>query len=48
MVEKYAKGEADLQDVMVAQSKMSVMVQLAVTTVNAAVGTFKEITQMQI
>jgi len=48
MVEKYARGEADLQDVMVAQSKTSVMVQLAVTTVNAAVGTFKEITQMQI
>jgi len=48
LIGKYAIGEAELQDVMVAQAKMSVMVQLAVTTVNAAVNTFKEITQMQI
>ena len=48
LAEKYARGEVELQDVMVAQSKMSIMVQLAVTTVNAAVTTFKEITQMQI
>lgn len=48
MVEKYVRGQAELQDVMVAQSKMSIMVQLAVTSVNAAVNTFKEVTQMQI
>ena len=48
MVEKYVRGEAELQDVMVAQAKMSITVQLAVTTVNAAVNTFKEITQMQV
>lgn len=48
MIGKYVRGEADLQDVMIAQSKMSVMAQLAVTTVNAAVTTFKEVTQMQI
>jgi flagellar hook-basal body complex protein FliE len=48
MIDKYIRGEADIQDVMVAQSKMSVMMQLAVTTVNASVNTFKEITQMQI
>jgi len=48
MIEGYVKGQVDLQDVMIAQSKMSVMAQLAVTTVNAAVGSFKEITQMQI
>lgn len=48
MIDKYARGEVDLQDVMVAQSKMTIMAQLALTTVNSAVGTFKEITQMQI
>lgn len=48
LAEKYAKGEVELQDVMVAQAKMSIMVQLAVTTINSAVTTFKEITQMQI
>lgn len=48
MVEKYARGEAELMDVMVAQSKMSIAAQLAVTTVNSAVNTLKEITQMQI
>jgi flagellar hook-basal body complex protein FliE len=48
MIEKYLHGQADLQDVMVAQSKMSVMTTLAVTTVNTAVNTFKEITQIQI
>jgi len=48
MVNSYLRGEAELHEVMVAQSKMSIMVQLAVTTVNSAVSTFKEITQMQI
>lgn len=48
LVDRYVKGEVELQDVMTAQAKMSIMVQLAVTTVNAAVNTFKEITQMQI
>jgi flagellar hook-basal body complex protein FliE len=48
MIDKYLHGQADLQDVMVAQSKMSVMTTLAVTTVNTAVNTFKEITQIQI
>jgi len=44
----YIKGNVDLQEVMVAQSKATIMAQLAVTTVNAAVTTFKELTQMQI
>jgi flagellar hook-basal body complex protein FliE len=48
LVGRYLKGEVDLKDVMVAQAKMSIMVQLAVTTVNSAVNTFKEITGMQI
>ena len=48
LVSQYLKGEVDLKDVMVAQAKMSIMVQLAVTTINSAVNTFKEITQMQI
>lgn len=48
MIDKYLLGEVELHEVMLAQSKMSIMVQLAVTTVNSAVTTFKEITQMQI
>jgi flagellar hook-basal body complex protein FliE len=48
MVEKYARGEADLQEVMTAQAKMGLTVQMAVTTVNQAVSTLKEITQLQI
>ncbi|MGB9613085.1 MAG: flagellar hook-basal body complex protein FliE, partial [Candidatus Margulisiibacteriota bacterium] len=48
LVDKYVRGEAELQEVMIAQAKMSIMVQMAVTTVNAAVTTFKEITQMQV
>ncbi|MFH1361190.1 MAG: flagellar hook-basal body complex protein FliE [bacterium] len=48
MVERYLQGEAELHEVMIAQSKMSIVVQLAVTTITSAVTTFKEITQMQI
>lgn len=48
LITQYTKGEVDLQTVMVEQAKMSVMVQMAVTTVNTAATTFKEITQMQI
>lgn len=48
LVEKYLRGEAELHQVMVAQSKAGIMVQLAVTAINSAVTTFKEITQMQV
>ncbi len=48
LIDRYVRGEVDLQDVMVQTSKMNIMVQLAVTTVNLAVNTFKEITQMQV
>ncbi len=48
LVDKYLRGEVELHEVMLAQSKMSIMVQLAVTTITSAVGTFKEITQMQV
>lgn len=48
LIDKYVHGQADLQDVMVASSKASVMVTMAVTTINLAVNTFKEITQMQV
>ncbi|HTY13746.1 MAG TPA: flagellar hook-basal body complex protein FliE [Candidatus Omnitrophota bacterium] len=48
MIDKYVRGEVDLQDVMVQSSKMNIMVQMAVTTVNLAVNTFKEVTQMQV
>ncbi len=48
LIDGYLRGEVELHEVMVAQAKMNIMVQLAVTTVNTAVTTFKEITQMQI
>lgn len=48
LIERYTRGEVELHEVMVAQSKASIMVQLAVTTINSAVTTFKEITQMQV
>ncbi len=48
LVDKYLRGEVELHEVMLAQSKMSIIVQLATTTINLAVSTFKEITQMQV
>lgn len=48
MIDKYLLGKVELQEVMVAQAKMSLVVQLAVTTINTVVNTFKELTQMQI
>ncbi|OGC06723.1 hypothetical protein A2526_06435 [candidate division WOR-1 bacterium RIFOXYD2_FULL_36_8] len=48
LMEKYARGEANLQEVMFAASEMGVMVQLATTIITSVVGTFKEITQMQV
>lgn len=48
LIDKYLRGEVELHEVMIAQSKMSIMVQLAVTTINTAVTTFKEIIQMQV
>ncbi|OGB87588.1 hypothetical protein A3H38_00985 [candidate division WOR-1 bacterium RIFCSPLOWO2_02_FULL_46_20] len=48
LIDKYLKGEVELPEVMLAQSKMSIIVQLAVTTINSAVASFKELTQMQV
>ena len=48
MINGYLKGTVELHEAMIAQSKMSVMVQMAVTTINSAVTTFKEITQLQV
>ncbi|MBI5700658.1 flagellar hook-basal body complex protein FliE [Candidatus Saganbacteria bacterium] len=48
LIGDYIHGKADLQDVMIATSKSSVLIQLAITTINSAVSTFKEITQMQV
>lgn len=48
LIDNYVHGRADLQDAMIATSKASVAVQLAVTVINSAVNTFKEITQMQV
>jgi len=46
LISKYIEGKVDLPDVLIATSKMSIAVQLAVTTITTAVSTFKEITQM--
>jgi flagellar hook-basal body complex protein FliE len=48
LIDQYVKGQADLQDVMIASSKASVLIQMAVTTINLAVTTFKEITAIQV
>ncbi|MFC1559479.1 flagellar hook-basal body complex protein FliE [Candidatus Margulisiibacteriota bacterium] len=48
LIDEYAAGRAELSDVMIATSKMSIAVQLAVTAITSAVNTFKEITQMPI
>jgi len=47
LIDKYIQGKADLQEVMVATSKMNIMVQLAVTTISSAVTSFQQLTQMQ-
>ena len=46
LINKYIEGKAELSDVMVATSKMSIAVQLAVSVITTTVATFKEITQM--
>ncbi len=48
LIDKYTRGEVELHEVMLAQSKAGIMIQLAVTTINSAVTTFKELTQMQV
>jgi len=48
LVTKFTRGEADISQVMIAQSKAGIQVQFAVTTVNAVVNTLKEVTQLQI
>jgi flagellar hook-basal body complex protein FliE len=48
LIDNYIAGKVELSDVMIATSKMTVAVQLAVTTITSAVSTFKEITGMQI
>ena len=48
LINQYIQGQADVADVMMATSKMNIMVQLAVSVVNSAVSTFKEVTQMQV
>ena len=48
LMDDYLAGKVELSDVMIATSKMTLAVQLAVTTITSAVSTFKEITQMPI
>lgn len=48
LIDQYIAGKAELSDVMLATSKMTIAVNLAVTTITSAVSSFKEITQMPI
>ena len=48
MINGYLKGEVELHEVLVAQAKVGVVIQLALTTINTAVQSFKEITQLQV
>lgn len=48
LMDSYLKGEVGIEEVMIETSKMKAMIELAVTTINSAVATFKELTQMQI
>lgn len=48
LIDDYVKGKAELSDVMLATAKMTIAVNLAVTTLTTAVSSFKEITQMPI
>lgn len=46
LIDLYVQGKAELSDVMLATSKMTLDVSLAVTTITNAVSSFKEITSM--
>jgi flagellar hook-basal body complex protein FliE len=48
LIDDYIAGKAELSDVMIATSKMTIAVNLAVSTITSAVSSFKEITQMAI
>lgn len=48
LIDDYIAGKVELSDVMLATSKMTIAVQLAVTTITSAVTSFKEITQIAI
>ena len=48
LIDDYTVGKAELSDVLIATTKMSIAVQLAVTAITSTVNTFKEITQIPI
>ncbi len=48
LMDDYIAGKAELSDVMIATSKMTIAVNLAVSTITSAVSSFKEITSMSI
>jgi len=48
LIDQYVQGKAELSDVMMATAKMTIAVNLAVSTITTAVSSFKEITQMAI
>ncbi len=48
LMDLYVQGKVELSEVMLATSKMTIAVQLAVTTITNAVSSFKELTQMPI
>ncbi|MDI6731482.1 MAG: flagellar hook-basal body complex protein FliE [Candidatus Margulisbacteria bacterium] len=48
LIQKFRAGQAELHEVMIAQSKANILVQFAVTSINTAVTSFKEVLQIQI
>ena len=48
LINNYVTGKASLEEVILATNKLSLVMQLAVTVVNTAVQTFKEIQQMPV
>lgn len=48
LIDRYIAGKAELSEVMLATSKMTIAVNLAVTAISTAVSSFKEVTQMSI
>lgn len=48
LIDLYVQGKAELSDVMLATSKMTLDVSLAVTAITNAVSSFKEVTSISI
>ncbi len=48
LIKNYIAGKSSIEEVIMATNKLSLSIQLAVTVINTAVQTFKEIQQMPV